>query len=176
MTNPVMKRTVVLALIPLAFLFLALPAMSSDGTPMQGPAASCGIIATASGPLTVTEEKPKVVSFSFMVTGRVSKVRFLISKRDKAKGITLLEETAKVKDGTATSRLSFNILDGMPLGRHDLVIEVLAADGGAKICSGKIPYIILPAGAACMCRETQGGNSLNEGLIHTKNTGRYKNA
>lgn len=176
MTGLVMKRAIVPAMVILASLLPALPAMSS---PVQGAEEknTCGIIAPASGPLLVTEERPKVIPFSFRVGGSVSEVRFLISDRDKVKGITLLEETAKVKDGVASSRLSFNILDGMPLGRHDLVVQVLDAVRGAKICSVTIPYIILP-GAACMCRTNQRENGfLGKGLDNkAKNTGRYKNA
>ncbi|MDA8088073.1 MAG: hypothetical protein M0Z75_15420 [Nitrospiraceae bacterium] len=166
MTGLAMKRAIAAVIVLLASLLPALPAVSSGASAAQGAGTekdSCGIISPASGPLLVTEERPKIIPFSFMVRGSMAEVRFLISEKDKVKGITLLEETAKVKGGVASSRLSFNILDGMPLGRHALVIQVIEASGGAKICSGTIPYIILP-GAACMCRENRNNNSLGKGL------------
>ncbi len=173
------KKTVFfLAMVPLASLLLVLSAVSSKGFPARGEGTSCGIIAPVSGPLLVTEEEPKVVPFSFAVRGSVPEVRFLISRKDKETGITLLEETVKVRGGAASSNLSFKIPDGMPVGRHELLIEALDAGRGARICTGKIPYIVLPARGECLCRETRRGNGfLSEGMVHkVKNTGRYKNA
>lgn len=125
---------------------------------------------SAGGPLRVTNERPLTVSFSFMVKGDVSKVRFRISRSDRDNGVTLLDETAKVRGDVASSRLLLDIHRGVPLGRHDLNIEVFDAAKKVKIHTGKIPYILLPSGAECMCQmvpvKNKSENTTQGGIEH----------
>lgn len=126
---------------------------------------------SASGrPLKVTNERPLTVSFSFMVKGDVSKVRFTISRRDRDDGVTLLEETVKVNGNMAGSRLLLDIHRGVPLGRHDLYIQAFDAANNGKILTGKISYILLPSGSECMCQmvpvKHKSENTIKGGIEH----------
>ncbi|MEJ2697561.1 MAG: hypothetical protein P8013_13060 [Candidatus Sulfobium sp.] len=102
----------------------------------------------------VTNERPVTVLFSFAVKGDVSKVRFTISRSDRDDGVTLLEDTVKVKGNIAASHLLLDIHRGIPLGRHDLYIQAFDAVKNVKILTGKLPYILLPSGSECMCQST----------------------
>jgi len=102
-------------------------------------------------PLRVFHERPLTVFFSFKVKDDVSKVRFAISWNDKDAGVSLLEETVKVKDNTAASRLRLNMHGGVPLGRHELNIKAFDAIKNVEIQTGKIPYILLPGDTECLC-------------------------
>ncbi len=178
MARQKMKTTVVKAVVLLACLFMALPAMSANRLLARAQKKPCGIVAQATGPLLVMEGRDKVIPISFRVGGAAQEVRFFISGRDRAKGITMPEKTVKVKDGVASSSLSFKVSNGMPLGRHSMAIEIFDAGRGAKICTVTVPYILLP-GTECMCMETRRENKAvwtNYCLIKTKKHGRNENA
>ncbi len=180
MARQKMRMTGVKSAILLACLFTALPAMSANGPRARAQKKPCGIVEPASGPLLVITGKAKAFPFSFRVAGAAREVRFFISGRDRTKGITLLEKKVKVKDGVASSSLSFKVFNGMPLGRQSLAIGMFDADSGANICTGTIPYIVLP-GTECMCMEKnswkkRSGELLSHKTQKTKKIGRNKNA
>ncbi len=150
--NLIKRKTAATVIVVIALSLTS--AISAEDIFRWGEETPSGVVAQSSSgrPLKVTDEHPVTVFFSFRLKGGVSKVRFLISKSDRAEGITLLEETVNVKDNMAASRLLLNIHRGTPLGRHDLFIQVVDAEKNVKICTGKIPYILLPAGTECMCQ------------------------
>lgn len=99
----------------------------------------------------VTSESVIVIPFEFGINGSMPKVKFMISKEYEAYGVRIKKETSEVKGGKAGSEVVFNILRGMPLGRHNLVIRVTDPSTGAEIGSGTIPFILLPSAFECMC-------------------------
>lgn len=140
-------------LIMLSVLLVASACFAADGFSWRVENASGSSAPITPGQtLKVTNERPLTVLFSFTVKGDVSRVRFTISQSDRDNGITLLKDTVKVKGNVATSRLLLNIHRGVPLGRHDLYIQAFDAERNVIIFTGKIPFILLPAGSECMCQ------------------------
>lgn len=169
-----MRKGALFAFYPLIILSVLLAASTS----FAGDVFSWGLVnqsgisaETSSGrPLRVTNERPMTVFFSFTVKGDVSRVRFAISRSDRDNGVTLLEDTVKVRNNVAASRLLLNIHRGIPLGRHDLYIKVFDAVKNVKILTGKIPYILLPSGSECMCQnipaDNKSENTTQGGIEH----------
>ncbi|MEJ2685482.1 MAG: hypothetical protein P8Z71_13940 [Candidatus Sulfobium sp.] len=168
------RKGVVSAFYPVIMLFILLAASVA----FAGDAFTWGVV-TQSGkspemssgrPLKVTNERPLTVVFSFVVKGDVSKVRFAISRSDRDNGVTLVEDTVRVKGNIATSHLLLNIHRGVPLGRHDLYIEAFDAGKNVKILTGKLPYILLPTGSECMClvvpSKNKSENTTQGGIEH----------
>lgn len=99
----------------------------------------------------VTTETMTVVPVEVEVGGSITGVLFVISPQFKAFGIRIENPSYEVKQGIARARVIFNIASGMPLGRHDLVIQVFEKNGKTAIASGTIPFIILPNDMECLC-------------------------
>lgn len=99
----------------------------------------------------VAAETKSVVPVEVEVNGNITGVVFAISPQFKAYGIRIESPSSEVKEGIARTRVIFNIASGMPLGRHELVIQVFESDGKTAIVSGTIPFIILPNDLECLC-------------------------
>jgi hypothetical protein len=99
----------------------------------------------------VTTETKIIIPIEFEVGGKITEVVFVISPKFKDFGIRIENPSSEVKQGIARARVIFNIASGMPLGRHDLVIQVFEKDGKTAIASGTIPFIILPNDMECLC-------------------------
>lgn len=174
MDKEMSQRAVAVASYPVIVLFILLAASIA----FAGDVFTWGVVTpsgisspTSSGrPLKVTNERPLTVFFSFVVKEDVPTVRFAISQSDRDKGVTLLEKSVKVEGGIATSHLLMNIHRGVPLGRHDLYVEVFDAAKNVKILTGKIPYILLPTGSECMCQivpvKNKPKNTIQGGIGH----------
>ena len=99
----------------------------------------------------VTTETKTIVPVEVEVSGNITGVVFVIPPQFKTFGIRIENPSSEVKQGIARARVIFNIASGMPLGRHDLVIQVFERDGKTAIVSGTIPFIILPNDMECLC-------------------------
>ncbi|MHB8881615.1 MAG: hypothetical protein ACYC69_08945 [Thermodesulfovibrionales bacterium] len=99
----------------------------------------------------VTAETKTIVPIEVEVGGSVTEVLFVISPQFRAFGIRIENPSSNVTEGTAHARVVFNIASGMPLGRHNLVIQVFEKDGKTAIVSGTVPFIILPNDMECLC-------------------------
>ena len=99
----------------------------------------------------VVNGKPKRISFKIRAGENVSRIKFVISRKDRSIGITISPEVVAVHEGIAGSIVEFDIPRGMPLGRYNLAIGVLEIGTDRLIGTGILPFILLPSGVECMC-------------------------
>ena len=99
----------------------------------------------------IVARKKVVVPIEISLTGNIAEVIFIIPSKFRAFGISMEPQVAEVKDGKAHAGVAFFILEGMPLGRHDLIIEVLDGLSRTRIGSVKLPFILLPSDLECLC-------------------------
>ena len=99
----------------------------------------------------VVNGKPERIYFRIRTEGKVSRIKFNISRKDRSIGITISPEEVDVHEGRAGSFAEFNIPRGMPLGRHNLMIRVIEIGTDRLLGTGILPFILLPSGLECMC-------------------------
>ena len=88
------------------------------------------------------------LSFEFILKGQfdVSQIKFGIPREFVKMGIQIDPKVVDVIKGEARSKAIFAVPPGMPLGKFDMLIVAVDAKTGKKIGTGKIPFMLLPAG------------------------------
>lgn len=105
---------------------------------------SCAVQKVKTGTETVVEVEA--------VTGNnVREVAFVIPPYFRNFGIRVEPPASEVREGIARARVVFRVSSGMPLGRHDLPVEVFEKNSRTVIVSGSIPFILLPGDLECLC-------------------------
>ncbi len=99
----------------------------------------------------IVARKKVVVPIEVSLNGNIAEVIFIIPSKFKAFGISMEPQVAEVKNGKAQAGVAFYILEGMPLGRHNLIIEILDGLTRTRIGSATIPFILLPSDLECLC-------------------------
>lgn len=129
------------------------PASANESLPAGGKVVAFRWFPTVSGWKTqrVVAGTEFDVPIEVEVQGDVSEISFAISAKFRDFGIGFEKETSEVLKGKAHSRVVFRIVEGMPLGRHDLGIRIFERRTGREIGSGSIPFIILPSDLECLC-------------------------
>lgn len=92
-----------------------------------------------------------VIPVEVEIEGKTSEIIFMIPSKFRAFGIRMDKEVNEVKAGKAGSTVMFNIPEGVPLGRHNLVIDILEQKSRTLIGRGTIPFIFLPSDIECLC-------------------------
>ncbi len=99
----------------------------------------------------VITETVATVLFKVSIKGDAARLRFDVPKKFRDFGIRIDKEIVEAKNKAAESSVIFHVPRGLPLGRHDLVINVIDAADNRELGRVIIPFILLPQGIECMC-------------------------